>query len=215
MLPAPTTISPPSSAVLTATRRRFSAAWRWAPSKRSSNGSRPRPASSFAAGAASAAADQTTAPKRRGSVSRSVPLRGDEVEVVVRARRAGARREGERARHAQVHQQAAAIERQPQVLAAPAHLADASPDERLVAHAERPAQRLADANGGDARAADALGKAEPRDLDFGQFGHGRRGVAAKVGAFRAGRGIITIGRDRTGSDPRRRARNGALPGPHH
>jgi hypothetical protein len=80
-----------------------------------------------------------------------------------------------------VHQQAALLERQPQVLAAPAHFADMLADDRLGRAAERPAQRLADADGRDARTADALGKAQPGDFDFRQLGHRQRRRATLSG----------------------------------
>ena len=139
-----------------------------------SNGSRPRPASSRAAGSGvDRAGDQTTAPKRRGSVRRSVPRARDQVEVVVRPGRAGRGGERERARHAQVHQQAAAIEREPEVLAAPArprrHVC-ATSDSRLACRAASAAACRA-RTAGHAGAADAVGEAAPRDFDLGKFGH--------------------------------------------
>src|SRR5882672_1956151 len=73
MLPAPTTMSPDKSASFTATRRFLSERCRCSPVNAGSKGSRPRPARSLAAMPSSRLSDHTTAPKRLGSVSRSVP----------------------------------------------------------------------------------------------------------------------------------------------
>src|SRR5574337_1673948 len=73
MLPAPTTARPDSSTALIALRWRRKPAWNAAGVSAGSKGSGPRPPSSPAAGSASIASDQTTAPKRRGSVRRNVP----------------------------------------------------------------------------------------------------------------------------------------------
>ncbi|MCY1311173.1 hypothetical protein D9M70_614510 [compost metagenome] len=75
--------------------------------------------------------------------------------------------EAQAPRHAQVQQQQPAVQVDQQVLAAAAHFAHAAPDQRLRRHHQRPAQRLADAHGLDARAGNAVGKAAPGDFDFG------------------------------------------------
>ena len=69
----------------------------------------------------------------------------------------------------------AALERQPQVLAASLDPADGLPEQLAGRDAERPAQGLADAHRGDARPFDPLRKAQAGDFDFGKLGHEIRG----------------------------------------
>ena len=155
MLPAPTTTSPARSACLIATRRPRNPVCRCVPVNSGSNGSSPSPASSRAAIPVSSAGDHSTAPKRRGSVRRSVP------RVVARSKWScgpGAGAAGEkrqRAGHAQVQQQAAAVEWHPQVLSAAHDLAHALRDQMSGLASERPAQGLAEAHGRDLRPANA------------------------------------------------------------
>ena len=74
MLPAPTTTSPASSTALIGARRRCSAAWNERVGERRVEGLGPQRRQQLARPAPSCSdGDQTTAPKRRGSVSRSVP----------------------------------------------------------------------------------------------------------------------------------------------
>ena len=91
--------------------------------------------------------------------------------MIVRPVRRRALGERERARHAEVHQQAAAVERQPQVLAAPRR-----PRRRSGRPAARGATPSGQRSGLPRRTSvtrapsDALGKAQAGDFDFGSSG---------------------------------------------
>ena len=125
----------------------------------------------------SADGDQTTAPKRRGSVRRSVPCAGDEVEVVVRPGLGTALGEGERSRHAEVHQQRRRRSSGSQrYLPRRVDRADGLADESSRRDAERPAQRLADAHRGDARAAMRSAKLRRVTSTSGSSGMSGRGI---------------------------------------
>ena len=106
---------------------------------------------------------------------------GHQIEVVVRAGRAGLRHEGQRSRHAQVHQQARrlsgrrrrsgrnrwrAVQGQPQVFAAPRHLTHTVPAQAGRIDTQRPAQRLAQTHVGHHGVGNAPGETLSRDLDF-------------------------------------------------
>ena len=106
---------------------------------------------------------------------------GDEVEMVVRPRRRGGRQQRQRTRHAQVQQQSTAagradmrrrVQRQPEVLATPRHVADGGTDQFQGGPAQRPAQGFAQSRGQHAGAQQRRRNAPPRDLDFGEFRHG-------------------------------------------
>ncbi|MNZ93574.1 hypothetical protein D3C78_1126490 [compost metagenome] len=101
-------------------------------------------------------------------------LRGDQIEMVVRAGLGEfpGRRKPEAARHAQVQQQQAFAQVHQQVLAAAAHRQNLAPHQRGGRQTQRPAQRLAQASGQNARTRDGGRQRTARDFDFREFGHG-------------------------------------------
>ena len=123
-------------------------------SKASSKGSTPRPAEQLAASGVGCVS--ATRPRRRSGADRSgAACRG----VVTRSKwscapgAGDARVEAQDARHAQVQQQPAAHRAATTGTCRAARRRRRAPDERLRLAAERPAQRLAEAHRGDARAA--------------------------------------------------------------
>ena len=82
--------------------------------------------------------------------------------------------EGERARHAQVQQQAAALERQPEVLAAALDLGRRVCADELLAARRRAASAAACRGARAVTRAPAMrsAKLQAGDFDFGEFGHG-------------------------------------------
>ena len=97
--------------------------------------------------------------------------RRHQIEVVMRPGCIKSVPERERTGHPEMHEQAAPVERQPQVFAASSDRPDLLRDDLARLDAERPAQRFAEAHGSHFCTVDALGKAEPSDLDLGKFGH--------------------------------------------
>ena len=88
-------------------------------------------------------------------------------------------REVQATRHAQVNQQQARIEWQQEVLAAPANLVNTLSHQGLRRHAQRPAQWQAGARIQHGGTPNAVGKAAPGNLDFGQFRHDGAGSGQK------------------------------------
>ena len=200
MLPAPTTSSPDSSTVFTGVRRACRPAWKPASSSAGSNGSGPSADSSLRAGSASSDGDQTTAPKRRGSVSHRQPRSVSRRKWSYGPALGGRRRRTQRARHAQVDQQAARPAR-PQARRLPSRgrpgrrLASAGGESRAPAAAtgtcraassrrrrcptsargsmpQRPAQRQAHLHVAHPRAQQSAGNAAARNFYLWQLGHG-------------------------------------------
>ena len=190
MLPAPTTTSPASSTRLdrppcgAAARRGAPAAS--APGRRAR---RPAAPAAWPPAPRRVPRDHTTAPKRRGSVRRSVPAVvtrskwscGPGAEAACRAAPASPTCPGAAAgRRAGRPARAAAAATGTCRAAAPRRRCAPTSDSRRAA--QRPAQRLAAAHRQHARAAQPRGNAAPRDFDLGQFGHaahyGRMTVAS-------------------------------------
>jgi hypothetical protein len=94
------------------------------------------------------------------------PAVGQQVEVVMGSGRRCVGCEPQRAGHAQVQQQPAVVERQPEVFAAAGHRADRLAGQTLRLASQRPAQRLAQPHRLHAGAADALGKTQAGDFNF-------------------------------------------------
>ena len=178
MLPAPTTMSPASSAALIEQRRLLQPACSACAVKSGSNGSAPRPREQAGARDRRRSHRTTTrAPKRRGSVSRKRAGAADQLEVVVpaaRRRRRAACNISEPG-HAQVPQQATAArapgQRHPNVLCRARELANFQIVKRARRHTQRPTQRRADVHRLHPCAAQTLGQADSRDLHLGQLGH--------------------------------------------
>ncbi len=82
------------------------------------------------------------------------------------------------ARHAQMHQEQAAIQIDEQIFAAPPHRQDALALQGRRRTTQRPAQGFTHEHTLDHRASDAVGKAQTGDFNFGQFGHGQSGLKA-------------------------------------
>ena len=117
---------------------------------------------------------QSIAPKRRGSLRRSVSrLSSLQVDVVVDSRRAVLGHDGEAPGHAEVHEQVAFVAIEEQVLAAPAdreHFLAAQARGEVAR--DRPAQvRVAHDDIADPAAHHVGHEAAARRLDFGEFRH--------------------------------------------
>ena len=141
MLPAPTTTSPASSTALIGARRRCSAAWKHCRRERGIEGLGPQPLQQRGR----RRLVQRRRPDHGAEAPRVVQAQraavGDEVEVIVGARRRGGRQQRQRTRHAQVQRagprrrrgplgridRRRTKQRQPEVFAAPRHLAHRAP----------------------------------------------------------------------------------------